>query len=101
MANFIGLLIDTTEPDASTGYARVEGDLDCTLIFPTSTGYGMITHIGIFDSEVGDTLLDTIELPEPVDVHEGVIPIVQNRRLLRGIDVTAHVVLKSADLMSF
>lgn len=97
----IGLLLESREPDSSTGYTRVEGDINHTVVFPVSSGYGVITHIGIFDSINGGAVLEKIKLPEPVDCHEGVVPIVHHGKLLRGIDVTAKVKLKSADLMNF
>ena len=88
---YIGLLKGSHEPSPSTGYARVEGDLERGAIFPVSKGYGEITHLAIFEAETGGTPLQTVELPAPVDVHIGVIPIVRAGQLLRGLDVTSQV----------
>lgn len=88
---FIGLLCGDHEPDPSSGYARVEGYLTQTLAFNTSSGYGMVTHIALYDDAEGGEPLKTIELPEPVDVHDGVIPIIHEGKLLRGIDITAKL----------
>ena len=93
---YIGLLNGSHEPDSSTGYARVKGELSQVLAFDADKGYGMITHIALFDAAEGGKPLKTIELPEPVDCHDGVIPLVHNGKLLRGLDVTAHVTLKTA-----
>lgn len=88
---FIGLLCGVNEPNPSSGYARIEGYLTQTLAFNPSSGYGMVTHIALYDEADGGAPLKTIELPEPVDVHAGVIPIIHEGRLLRGVDVTAHI----------
>lgn len=87
---YIGLFVGFTEPDPSTGYARVEGDLSQTIVFPPSRGYGAITHIGVFGENGG--LVNRLPLPEPVDCHDGVIPFIHEGRLFRGVDVTAKVV---------
>lgn len=93
---YIGLLIGSNEPSPSTGYARVEGDLGQNVAFPLSEGYGMVTHIALYDSADADRPVDTIALPEPVDVHAGVIPLVHNGQLFRGLDVTGHVTIRAA-----
>lgn len=93
---YIGLLIGCNEPSSSSGYCRMEGDFNGMVAFPVSAGYGEITHIALFDAAEGGVPVETIELPEPVDCHKGVIPIVNCGRLLRGLDVTAQIKLKAA-----
>lgn len=92
---YIGLLVGSYEPSPSTGYCRVEGDLSQTLGFPTSKGYGIVTHIAVFATPHGGEPVETIELLQPVDCHIGVIPLLHEGKLLRGIDVTAQISLKS------
>ena len=96
---YIGLLEGSHEPSPSTGYARVEGDLEQGAIFPASKGYGEITHLALFEAETGGALLQTVELPAPVDVHAGVIPIVRAGQLLRGLDVTSQIKVSAAGNM--
>lgn len=94
---YVGLSVNGKEPDASTGYARVgaESIEDAPAVFPPVTAdCGNVTAIVVY-GESGE-VIRTIELPEPVNVHAGVIPIVQNGKLFRGVDVTAHVSIKAA-----
>ena len=37
------------------------------------------------------------QMPEPVNVHEGTIPVIYQGRLLLGIDVSANIILESAN----
>ena len=94
---YVGLSINGKEPDADTGYARVGVGIieDIQAIFsPITADCGNVTAIVVYD-ENGE-IVQTIELPEPVNVHAGVIPIVQNGKLFRGLDVTAYVSIKAA-----
>lgn len=88
---YVGLLIGSKEPPYSKGYARVCGDFEQTLTFPVSSGYGLVTSIALFENEIGGVPTKVVELPQPVDCHDGVIPIIHNRQLLRGLDVTAQI----------
>lgn len=97
---YVGLLNGSTEPDKSTGYMRKESDFDHTVFFPVSKGYGTITHIGLYETETGGDPVDVIRLPEPVDVHRGIIPVVHNRKLLRGVDVTAKIIANTTGSMN-
>lgn len=93
---YIGLLNDKTEPSHTSGYARVEGDLTVPVFFPVSKGYGLITHIAVFDTAEGGDPVETIELAAPVDCHEGVTPFIHDGKLLRGMAVSARGVLRAA-----
>ena len=97
--NYIGLLIGSAEPAAATGYTRAEGSLAETVAFPTAQAeYGYITAIAVYDNAEGGEPLETVELAEPVHITEGIIPIVRDRALLRGVDVTAHVKINAKEL---
>lgn len=92
---YIGLLNDNIEPSPVSGYARVEGDLTGTVFFPASKGYGVITHIAVFDTAEGGDPVDVIELDKPVDCHEGVTPFVHGGKLYRGKEMSARGVLRA------
>lgn len=106
MNYYVGLLTKGhVEPDAVTGYARVcvEGEKvpefdDLSVLFreASAPGYGDVTHIAIFDADGGDAPIIVRELPEPVNVHEGVVPIITAGKLLRGLAVSATVQLTAA-----
>lgn len=93
---YIGLLNNKTEPSPASGYARVEGDLTGPVFFPVSKGYGVITHIAVYEAAEGGDPVETIELAEPVDCHEGVTPFIHGGKLLRGMEVSARGVLHAA-----
>lgn len=97
---YVGLLNGSMEPDSSTGYMRIESDLNCTVFFPVSKGYGVITKIGLYEDKTGREPIETINLPEPVDIHEGVVPIVHSRKLLRGLDVTAKILASTSGALN-
>lgn len=93
---YVGLSVNGKEPDVSTSYARVgvESIETAPAIFPPITAdCGDVTAIVVYDET--EEVIRTIELAEPVNVHAGVIPIVQNGKLFRGLDVTAQISLKS------
>lgn len=92
---YLGLITGSQEPHPSTGYCRVEGDLHQTVGFPTSKGYGIITHVATYTDAVGGEPIELVELSAPVDCHTGVIPLWVAGKLLRGVDVSAAVALKS------
>ena len=97
--NYIGLLIGSAEPTATTGYTRAEGSLAETVAFPTAQAeYGYITAIAVYDNVEGGEPLEIVELAEPVHITAGIIPIVRDRALLRGVDVTAHVKINAKEL---
>ena len=92
---FIGLMKNGREPSPSAGYSRVEGELGQRLAFPTSRGYGEVNQVAVFENAQGGEPLEVVELEATVDCHEGVIPLWWEGKLLRGMDVTASVLLKS------
>lgn len=97
--DYIGLLIGSAEPAVDTGYTRAEGSLAETVAFPTAQAeYGYITAIAVYDTAEGGEPLEIVELAEPVHITAGIIPIVRDRALLRGVDVTAHVKINAKEL---
>lgn len=97
--SYIGLLIGSAEPAASTGYTRAEGSLAETVAFPTAQAeYGYITAIAVYDTAEGGEPLEIVELAEPVHITAGIIPVVRDRALLRGVDVTARVKMNAKEL---
>lgn len=106
---YIGLLrADMTEPCAESGYARAEvpcanlRDLYCgrQIVFPDvkAPGYGVITSVAVYDKKNDGMVVDAWNLPAPQDVHEGVVPLLYNGVLYRGMEVQARVELGSMDL---
>ena len=88
---YVGLSVNGKEPNADTGYARVGVGIieDIQAIFsPITADCGDVTAIVVY-GENGE-VVRTIELPEPVNIHAGVIPIVKNEKLFRGVDVSAR-----------
>lgn len=101
MSNYIGLLIGSAEPDNGLGYSRAEGTFDETIVFPTAqTDYGLITALALYDSPEGGEPIEIVELPKPVDIGQGIIPIVRDKALLRGVDVTARVTVHANELLN-
>lgn len=108
---YLGLLgVGMEEPLPETGYIRVPaGEVDLweaptmlegrQFVFPDvkAPGYGRIFCIGLYNAQVGGDLLYTWDIPELVDVHEGVIPAVVDGRLIRGVDVSAQVIVSLKD----
>lgn len=112
MTAYIALLhADGTEPDKASGYQRVcIGEVDAIdiptvlqgrqIVFPdvTAPGYGYIAAITVSDWEKAGAALWVWPLPEPMDVHKGVVPVIHNGKLYRGMEVQAKAVVRSADL---
>lgn len=95
---YIGLLrADGTEPSAGSGYARSEAK--AIAIFPDSIneGYGKINAVAFFDAPTGGTATRTAPLPEPINVHAGVIPIFRAGKLLRGVAARAEIICGTED----
>jgi hypothetical protein len=106
---YVGLLrADMTEPCVESGYTRVEvpcanlKDLYCgrQIVFPDAMapGYGVITSVAVYDKKFGGEVVDAWNLLAPQDVHEGVVPLLYNGTLYRGMEVQAKVELGSMDL---
>ena len=101
---YIGLAVGEPfqEPPQESGYARVPMEsfnpAEDLVVFPDAAGpgYGLVTHYGLFDCAEGGVPLLLCPLPEPVDVHAGVIPLIREGRLLRGVDVSARCIIRSA-----
>lgn len=111
---YISLLrADGSEPEISSGYARAcIGEVDLLEIpvllrnrqipFPDvlPPGYGNIASIAVTDQETEGEALWIWPLPEPLDVHPGVTPVIFDGKLYRGVEVKAQIMLKSADMCS-
>lgn len=111
MTVYIGLLRpDGTEPDAASGYKRVcigEADLrdpseilrTRQIVFPdTETpGYGVISHVAVYCGETDSPAVVSYRLPEAMDVHQDVTPVIYQGRLYRGVAVQAKAVMQSRD----
>lgn len=111
---WLGLLqAGCVEPDSTAGYARVymgEIDLwsipfalqDQQFVFNEvqHPGYGTVHMLGMYSApEYGD-LLYIWDLPEAVQLHEGVVPGVLDGKLVRGMDVSAHVLMQLSEQIS-
>ena len=106
---YMGLLCgDGTEPDADAGYSRARvGEVSVLdiLALPTehqivfneitAPGCGLVSAYGAFEAPAGGEPLCIWTLPDPVNVHEGTIPVIYQGRLLLGIDVSANIILQS------
>lgn len=101
---YIGLLhTDGTEPVKASGYRRTYiGETEKTLaqilaenqvVFPdvTAPGYGMIAAAALYDCGEGGEPEDTHSFKTALDVHEGVVPVIHQGNLWRGVDVKAKV----------
>lgn len=109
---YISLLrADGSEPEISSGYVRsCLGEVDLLEIpvllrnrqipFPDvlPPGYGHIVGIAVTDQETEGETLWVWPLPEPMDVHPGVTPVIFDGKLYRGVEVKAQIVLRSSDL---
>lgn len=109
VAGYIGLMgVGDKEPSVEAGYARVGiGQVDLLeaprllngrqIVFNevTAPGCGLVYEIGLYNAPEGGELLYYWNLPEPVDVHAGTIPVVHNGKLLLGLDVSANISLAS------
>lgn len=105
----IGLLRhDGTEPPKESGYRRIpvqrpeDGDIlsGRQIVFPdvTAPGYGVIAMAASYEDEKDREPLGIQLFPEALDVHEGVVPVIHDGTLYRGVEVQAKVELSSADL---
>jgi len=95
---YIGLQrCDGTEP-AGAGYRRIivsgTGQLPYALrgqqiAFPavSSPGYGIITAIAAYGQATGGEALQVWPMECPVDVHQGVVPVIWDGKLLRGVEM--------------
>lgn len=93
---YIGLQhADGTEP-AGAGYERIPvdgaGQLTYDLrglqtAFPavSSPGYGIITSIAAYSHESGGEALQVWPLECPLDIHQGVVPLIWDGKLKRGV----------------
>lgn len=104
---YIGLLrADGTEPDKASGYRRVaveakwEGSLclvkGSQIVFPdvTAPGYGVISTAAVYKQNEGGEPVFTYPLPEALDVHQGVVPVLHRGRLWRGVETQVKVNIK-------
>lgn len=94
---------DGTEPDKASGYHRIAVDVapedapkllqSRQIVFPdvTAPGYGMVAAVAAYAAESGGNALCIRKFPEPLEVHAGVVPVIHNGRLYRGVDVKARV----------
>ena len=101
---------DGAEPPREAGYERVcLGEVEILdipalpvreqIVFSdvTAPGWGLVSGFWVFDRAEGGGPLYIWDLPEPVNVHEGTIPVIYQGRLLLGIDVSANIILESAN----
>ena len=106
---YIGLLrSDGTEPDKASGYKRTYVKdlekpsearqllLEHQIVFPdvTAPGYGIIAQAAIYDREEGGEPRYICQLPEALDVHQGVVPVIHKGRLWRGVETQVKVNIK-------
>jgi hypothetical protein len=109
---YIALLrADGTEPDPESGYRRVSiGVYDIVskpdifggrqIVFPEAqgSGYGSVYSVAVCDQPEGGQYLRIWNFSAAQDCHAGVVPLIYNGQLFRGMEVQAVVNLKSADL---
>lgn len=99
-----------SEPNSDSGYKRVHLGKILYLTNPLSLfnipaefpqvqapGYGIISEVAIYDRAEGGEPLWLFTQPEALDFHEDTIPIIQNGKLYRGVDVSAAVVVSLQD----
>ena len=84
-----------TGTDEITGYSRVKGDLDKTMMFAPIDHCCEITGIASYDSETGGDPIEVVELSEPVFLCSGMIPIAHNRKVLKGVATSAKILTNS------
>lgn len=106
---YIGLLRhDGTEPPRESGYRRIPVQVPENerilpgrqIVFPdvTAPGYGVIAMAAAYEDEEDREPLGVQLFPEALDVHEGVVPVIYNGTLYRGVEVQAQVTMQSADM---
>lgn len=112
---YIGFLNERgNEPHPNSGYKRVligNADqeellnfvLEKKIAFPKAEkpGYGDIAAIAAYSEENGGYAMGKWFLPEPVNIHDGVIPLIINGNLYRGLEVEAKITMQSADMCEF
>ena len=99
---YIGLLNNSVEPDSSTCYARVYADWSRIAFFDNPNGFGLITHIALFETATGGNPIDSIKLLEPVDCRAGTIPVVRNKELIlaKSAGMTAQIIVNADGVMN-
>lgn len=103
---------DGTEPPPETGYRRAKvGVCDLVsakdifngrdIVFPDvkPPGYGVIDAMAVFDRETGGNFIADYTFPNAWDCYAGVVPVIHNGQLYRGVEVQAKVNMNSADLI--
>lgn len=102
---YIALLrADGTEPDAWTGYERIcagEAASEALpsflqgkqIVFPDvrAPGYGMIHAMAACDKKTGGSILYRWPMETAMDVHQGVVPVIHNGKLWRGVEAKAKI----------
>ena len=78
-------------PDGRS-YMTVDGGSFVLHTKDTNPGYGMIHSIAAWDREFGGKLLHTWPMESALNVHSGVVPVIHNGRLWRGVDAKVEKV---------
>ena len=105
---YIGLLTaGGKEPDEKSGYCRVcIGEMELRemssalenrqIVFQDvqEPGYGIVEAAALYNMEKGGVPMAHWNFQMPLDVHAGVVPVIQNGRLWRGMDVTAKLCIE-------
>ena len=105
---YLGLLDkEGREPDRALGYSRCSvGNVEIwdipmwpennmAVFNEVTSSYGDIHAYCMYDCAEGGEPLYIWPVKEPLDIHEGVIPIINNGRLMRGVDVSIRFELES------
>lgn len=87
----VGLLTPTGEPDAATGYSRVEVSEGAPAVFPDLTRPCVVTA---WFTE-SDGVRAVHDLDEPMGFIAGSTPFVYDRTLYRGLSAEATIHLNS------
>ena len=106
---YIGLLrADGTEPVEASGYSRsiAQGTAETVshilqngqVVFPDvyDPGYGEIKSVAVWNHPEGGKPEMVWDLPEPVTVHAGVVPVIHKGKLFMGVDVKARCIVQPA-----
>lgn len=103
------LRADGSEPPAESGYCRAAlGEIDTIelpqllqdrrILFPDvrKPGYGNIAAVGVSDRPgPGGPLLWCWPQEEALDFHEGVVPLIIDGKLCRGIDMKVTKIIRT------
>lgn len=105
------LRADGTEPESESGYERADlGLYDIVskpdifggrqIVFPDvrEPGYGMISAVALCDRKIDGNYLKVWRFSSEQNCHAGVVPVIYNGQLYRGMEVQAKVTMNSADL---